>query len=59
MDLRQFYLDNINDQEYHYKFYETIVETEQVFDIIDEEEAIEKLKKLLQQEVFLETVEKK
>lgn len=57
MDLKKFYLENISEQEYHYKFYKTIVEIKQEFEVCDTEDAIIKFKELCQPDVSFETDE--
>ncbi|WP_218925256.1 MULTISPECIES: hypothetical protein [unclassified Gemella] len=59
MDIRKFYLDNIDEQEYYYKFYTMIAEIEKTFEIYDAEEAIIQFKKLCQPEMMFETAENK
>lgn len=64
MDLRKFYLDNISEQEFHYRFYDSIksntiydfftdseVESDTDFIVYDVEEAILKFRELCQPEV--------
>ena len=65
MDLRAFYLDNIENDEYHYRFLEAIRDVNQIynifggyeeikdytFEIFDTEEAIQKFRDLCQPEV--------
>ena len=53
MDLKEFYLSNINKSEFHYRFIDSIDEQalEDQFEIFDTEEAIIKFKQLCQPEV--------
>ena len=54
MDLKDFYLSNIDNNEYHYRFIDAVKEVEMSdyhFDIYDTEEAIIKFKELCQPEI--------
>lgn len=51
MDIRAFYFQNIEESEYHYRFYDSINVENSEFRIFDLEEAITKFKELCQPEV--------
>lgn len=73
MDLKVFYMNNIKESEYHYRFYKSIKSVDQVYDIFGEthfvedygfevfdvEEAITKFRELCQPEVSFDDSEKK
>jgi len=73
MELKEFYFQNIQETEYHYRFYESIKNVNKihnifsgemevndyVFEVYDAEEAIIKFRELCQPEVYFEDKEKK
>ena len=73
MDLKAFYFNNITQEEYHYRFYESIKNVNQIFnlfdgpqevndyefEVFDTEEAITKFKELCQPEISYYDNEKK
>lgn len=46
MDLKKYYLQNIKETDYHYKFYDYIDGINGDFDVFDEEEGIDKFREL-------------
>ena len=60
MDLKEFYFNNIQEEEYHYRFYDSIEEVNDYeFEVYDAEEAITKFRELCQPEVSFSSSENK
>lgn len=73
MDIKAYYLQNIQESEYHYRFYDSIMNVNRVynvfngytetddyaFEVFDAEEAISKFKELCQPETSFENAENK
>ena len=73
MDLKEFYFNNIQEEEYHYRFYDSIKDVNKIynvfsgyeevndyeFEVYDAEEAITKFRELCQPEVSFSSSENK
>lgn len=63
MDLKEFYFQNIQEIEYHYRFYDSIKNINMIdnckFEVYDAEEAISKFRELYQPEINFLSSERK